>query len=431
MTEPELDDLPFEIVAKTAEMLGLALTYGPKATFSKSNDDELAEAGAAGFAAIAKGRDGINAALRSIQDRSSGPRAGHYTDFGHFARWLERMSHDDRYEPIRAIYRQYVFCNYPIGRGEVVLGEACPKRQLHSFATIANEFEMNPRRLRSFLGGFGFATLRTTGMPTAEKLGYFSAEESEACIREVAGAVDRIEAARFLNINLPLFDRLRSSGMVRPVATFDGLKGLYQPADLEQILSLFGGRSEVVEECSGSQMALGVACNKAKVTIEQVLPIIADGSIKWLGRIGGIQGLVSLLVDLEEIVDLFEGPPLQGYTKQQLKRMLRVNDPTVTYLIKEKYIGVTETRHPRSRRPMSIIPQKEYAAFFECFVTLGVLAHNIGTQAKHVSTKLEKLKIDPIQLPPRFSKVYERRHLVGDIDETGWVKDPTKTEVSC
>lgn len=422
-TDSALEGLPLEIVAKTAEMLGLAITYGPKASFSKSTDDELTKAGATGFAAIAKNGDGINAALRSIQDRSTGSRAGHYTDFGHFARWLERMSHDDRYEPIRAVYRQYVFRNYPIGQGEIILGEECHKRHLHSFSTITNEFEMDPHRLKSFLGGFGFASGKQTGKPSPEDLGYFPAEESEARIREVVDVIDRIEAAAYLNLNRPLFDRLRKIGVVQPVATFDGLKGLYKRDHLDRVLARFLDRAEAVDILAGSRLELGVACNKAKVTIEQVVPLILDGTIKWLGKMRGTDGLASLVVDLEEILDLFEGPPLQGYTKQQLKRLLRVNDPTITYLVIERYIRACETRHPRSRRPMSIIPTEAHDAFLERYVTLGILANKVGTQAKHVSSRLEQLKIDPIQLAPRFSKIYERKHLAGVMGDSGWITD--------
>lgn len=418
-----VDELPFDVVAKTAEMLGLVIGSGPQASFSNSNDEDLAKAGAAGFAAIYKGEDGINTSLRCIQDKSTGTRAGHYTDFGHFARWLERMSHDDRYEPIRAAYRQYVFRNYPIGEGEIVLGGACPKRHLHSFATITNEFQIDPHRLKSFLGGFGFASGKLAGKPTVEELGYFPAEESEARIREVTDVIGRIEATKFLNVNRPLFDRLRKIGVVQPVATFDGLKGLYKPSHLDEVLSRFNDRAEFIDKFSGSRMDLGVACNKAKVTVEQVIPKILDGSIKWLGKLLGTNGLASLAVDLEEILDLFEGPPLQGYTKQQLKRILRVNDPTITYLVKKRYIRACETRHPRSRRPMSIVPAEAYDAFLECYVTLGILANQIGTQAKHVSSRLEQLKIDPIQLAPRFSKIYERKHLVNVLDDRGWITD--------
>ncbi len=272
-------------------------------------------------------------------------------------------------------------------------------------------------------GGFGFARGKGNGKLSPEDLGYFPAEESEARIREVIDVIDRIEAAAYLNLNRPLFDRLRKIGVVLPVATFDGLKGLYKRNHLDLVLARFLGRAEDVDMLAGSRMELGVACNKAKVTIERVIPLILDGSIKWLGRIQGIEGLGSLAVDLEEVLDLFEGPPLAGLTKQQLKRMLRVNDPTITHLVKERYIRACETRHPRSRRPMSIIPTEAHDAFLERYVTLGILANQVGTQAKHVSTRLERLKIDPIQLAPRFSKIYERKHLAGVLGDSGWITD--------
>jgi len=240
---------------------------------------------------------------------------------------------------------------------------------------------------------------------------------------KLVDVVDRLEAAKYLNVNRNLFDRLRTFGFIQPVAKFDGLKGLYKPSHLDEVMSQFTDRAESIDRSIGSRMDLGVACNKAKVKVEQVIPLILDGSIKWLGKLRGVEGLASLAVDLDEVLDLFEGPPLQGYTKQQLKRMLRVNDPTITYLVKKRYIRTHETRHPRSRRPMSIIPKEEHAAFLERYVTLGILANNIGTQAKHVSSKLEKLKIDPIQLPSRYSKVYEREKLSGVIEGNCWARN--------
>ncbi len=422
-SETWLDDLPFEIVAKTAEMMGLVYTFGPKSAFSRVTSAELATAGSRGFDALIAGQRGVMAALKSVQNESQNINAGHNTDYGHFARWLERMAYDLRYEPIRKIYRNFVFQNYPIAKGEVVLGVPCSKRHLHSFATIANEFDMNPVRLKNFLWGYGFATGKRTDALTTQEIGYFDAEASEAKIREVVGVIDRIEAARRLNVNRWTFDRLRKLGIISPVADFDGLKGLYQPDHLDDILQQVLGQAETVEHPVGSQMEFNVACNKAKLTIEEVMPRILNDEFKWLGCLKGIRGLAGLVVDLEEMLDLFEAAPLPGYTKRELKRLLRVNDPTVTLLINRGLIRSEKTKHPRSRRPMTIVPKDAYCEFLDRFVTLGILAHQIGTQAKHVSSKLEKLKIDPIQLAPRFSKIYERRRLRGVIENGFWVID--------
>ncbi len=426
-----LDELPFEIVAKTSEMLGLVCAFGPQKAFSTASDAELAEAGRLGFEALRKGKQGIEAALSGVQSRSVGFRSGHYTDFCQFARWLDRRTNDERYDPICEIYRDFVFRNYPIGQGEIVLGKPCPQRHLHSFATIAKEFDIDPIRLKNLLWGFGFGNgKRTRALSTCE-IGYFPAAESEAKIREMLDVVDRVEAAKRLNINGPLFDRLRKIGVIQPAATFEGLKGLYQPDHLDEVLARFLDRAEAVDNLIGKQMDIGVACNKAKVKIEYVVPMILDGRLKWLGRQKSVEGLAALAVDLEEILDLFEGPPLQGYTKQELKRLLRVNDPTITHLIQEKYIRAQKTRHPRSRRPMSIIPHEAYDAFLKRYVTLGILAHQIGTQAKHVSSRLEKLKIDPIQMAPRFSKIYEREKLDGLIEGDRWASGPSLQTEGC
>jgi len=72
---------------------------------------------------------------------------------------------------------------------------------------------------------------------------------------------------------------------------------------------------------------------------------------------------------------------------------------------------------------MSIVLPQALDAFLERYVTLGILANQVGTQAKHVSSRLERLKIDPIQLAPRFSKIYLRENLLGVLSESGWIGD--------
>lgn len=403
-----LDDLPFDVVAKTAEMLGLAFVFGSTKSFNKSSGLELAEAGRIGFDLLAAGHEKMQSAFRKIQDRSKGARAGYYTDFGHFARWLERMLDDDRYEPIRAIFRKYVFENYPIGPGEKVLGTPCPKRSLHSFATIRKNFDINPVRLKHLLSGMGFAQSKDTDLVNAQSLGYFPADESEAAISGVADALDRLEAVDRLGIHRDGFDRLRKAGFIEPVVTMLGVKCLFSPTDLDVFLGNLLDESHLVAEPSSHQVRLTSACSKTKHQIQEFIPLILERKLNWIGKLCGEQGISAILVDINEVLDYFETPLPPGYTKRDLKKLLRVNDPTITYLVKRRFLQSKIVPHPRSKRPMALISEESYNGFLEQYVTLGILANQIGTQAKHIASRLDKLEVNPIKLPKRYSKIYDR-----------------------
>ena len=88
--------------------------------------------------------------------------------------------------------------------------------------------------------------------------------------------------------------------------------------------------------------------------------------------------------------------------------MLRVNDPTVTFLVRKSLLPARMVRHPRSRRPMVLISSKALSAFLNEYATLGMMAYAANTQAKHVATRLEKAGIEPLPLGDRFSKIYRR-----------------------
>ena len=71
-------------------------------------------------------------------------------------------------------------------------------------------------------------------------------------------------------------------------------------------------------------------------------------------------------------------------------------------------IASKEVPDPRSRQPLSLVAAEELDRFLDRHLPLGLMAHELGTQARHVAARLDRAEVWPIPLPERCSKIYLR-----------------------
>lgn len=73
-----------------------------------------------------------------------------------------------------------------------------------------------------------------------------------------------------------------------------------------------------------------------------------------------------------------------------------------------RIIASKRVRGPRTRYPQSRVSPQELDRFLARYLPLGLMAHALGTQAKHVAARLDKAEVRPIHLPEHCSKIYLR-----------------------
>lgn len=107
---------------------------------------------------------------------------------------------------------------------------------------------------------------------------------------------------------------------------------------------------------------------------------------------------------------VFEAPPLTltGLSRTDLRKRLHVNCSIVSLLLGKGMIDSTRVRDPRTRQSVSLIAPEAVDHFLSIYLPLGLMAQVLGTQAKHVSTRLDRAEIRPIPMPDRCSLIYLR-----------------------
>lgn len=118
---------------------------------------EWAAAGTAGLRVLREGPDAFSAKLKDIQMAQSLDNTLYRTRFRVFFEWLRYRDDDPDFDGIRDIVRDFVFRNFPIAEGQVVLGQPCPEQYVHSLATARSTFGISGWKLGRRLAAIGLA----------------------------------------------------------------------------------------------------------------------------------------------------------------------------------------------------------------------------------------------------------------------------------
>lgn len=299
-----LDGLPVDVAARLSENLGILVTLGSDARPQTLSGKERAIAAGSGFAICAQGKHALSAAYDSVRRRSTSDRGGFYSDLGFFTRWLQRLSHPDRYQPVLDHFRTFVFDNYPLSPGQQVLGETSTERRWFTWSGLGRAYGLSTGRITRFQHAAGIEgdALRRVAP------GAYHAE-----LTALSSGLDRKAAARRLDVHPSATDGLVESGLLQHGIALTGLEKLFLPDDID-----------------------------------------------------------AFLADL---------------------------------------IGSREVRDPCSRQSLSLVEPRELDRFLEKYTPLGLIAHQLGTQARHAAAWLEQARSRPLRLPEACSKIYLRKEV--------------------
>ena len=136
------------------------------------------------------------------------------------------------------------------------------------------------------------------------------------------------------------------------------------------------------------------------------MPVAASAPIP------GPPSLSTVRVDPEEVRrHLIMEAPDDPSAKDTAKR-LRANQQTLHYLAGQGLLSLNRRRHPVTRSIRWYVECCSLEQFEKRFVTVGMLAAELGERPGPLAKRLEALGIRPIYSVPNVSRIYERPALV-------------------
>ena len=405
-----LDSLALFVAIKLCEMIGAVDLFSRTANLKRLSDEQWRLAGAAGYAIAAGGPPAISAFLSRLQatfDYSRrGGTEGPQALFGRLYQWLEFGAEDPAYNPVRDVIGRHIGDHLPLGPGDTVFGQPVEVRTLHSIRSLSLEANVHPKRLRKLLRAAG--VIGEAQDPLVDASVVFAAGKASSVITRAKGAMSLPAAGEYLNAPRVHRALLVEAGFLVPCVPAAGFGAVDQfaVADLDEFLRRLLADAQPVKTPKADQVDIPAAAKRACCSAAEIVRFILDKKLKWVGRLAGIEGYLSVLVNLDEIRSLVRGEDHGGLTPYKVACTLGVTDRVARELIRHGHLKTVSTINPINRCPQSVVMPAEVERFQQKYVSLFGLAKERGRHFRKLKQELDangtKLAFDAEKIGATF-----------------------------
>src|SRR6516162_8214315 len=124
-----------------------------------------------------------------------------------------------------------------------------------------------------------------------------------------------------------------------------------------------------------------------------VVRLVVDGRLKWVGTAGRRRDYRSIRVNLREVRLLVHGPDSETISSLEFARRLGLRKQTTHALVKHGYVESTSI--VRAGHQVTRIPISEVKVFRRRYVSLGELAGARGLHSSTLKAKLDARGVRP------------------------------------
>lgn len=398
---PWLDALPFFVAAWTTEIVGAVAEFGKRVNMDTMTEEQRHLAGARGFEITKDGGAGLGKFMSKLKQEhvpkrrggADGPQAVYGKLFMSFAQGLP----DPAYDPVRDVMTQHILAHFPLGPGDELFGKPVEQRRFHSIRTASLAYSLHPKRLRKLIDAQGLLP-----NPTARDADVlFDAEIADRLFKREANSLSMKDVEKYINAPRPMAQVLFQAGLIRRHVTGIGeMNEVFFKSELDQFVADLYRRAEMVAAPNPEICDVATAAKRTNASTADVVRLILEGRLAWVGRRADANGVLGLLVNIDEVRPLTRLPELGGLTPADAVHELRVNSKVISGLLKTGALKTIVQRHPIKRNPQTVIPHEEIARFKEEYVSLFTLAR---AQGKHMPVLLRELKSAGVM--PAFDNV--------------------------
>jgi len=390
-----LNKFSIQVASKTCEMLGAVVNQGPQVNLSAFRPEDWLAAGSTGFSIMSRGEDAFRAVLSELQRSPGVASGGPQAHWGRFYQWLAFSGKPQSYNKLLDIVRDQIISCYPVAADDMVLGQKCTKRRIHSLASAQRETGLHPKRLRTLLIGEGFLP-SDDGQVQHGAVGLFNAIDAEHFLNEASVSVGQPEAQKVFNMSRSQFDVMRKWGFILPVSSGTTAKPRYSLIALKQLRHRLLRNAVPIKKLENSHADIQTAARKAVCSAGEIVTLILEDDLDWVGVANGQRTYRNLVVDVGEIMTKLETTTVEGLSKQEMKGRLGVNDSVLKWLCDNGYLPLRKSRSPISRKSQSVVRQVDFNRFNEQFVTLRNFAREAGLSSHRAKSVLKQASIHPV-----------------------------------
>ncbi|MEP3427402.1 MAG: hypothetical protein ABJL33_07225 [Hyphomicrobiales bacterium] len=416
--ETWLDDVPAYAAITFCEGLGVSSLHPPNVKFSHLTDVDWALAAERGFLIASDGEASVRAQLQILNDAQATTRGvlGLRDTYGYVYDVLKKTAGDPGYEKFRDTFRNFAMKTLPLEAGTIVLDAVVEKQTVHSIRSAAKAANVHAKTMRRIFERGGFhSNADISALPDHRVI--VSDEKLEKIIEELRQSISSLAVMDRMQIPKHYLNSLISLGYLRTVTGSDqrpNAKHRFLSQDVGAALGKMFEGAETVSEPSNRQMTIPEARSAAVTSIDFIMCLVFDGTLRWKGRLPGDEIFPHLLVDVDEVISHVRHEAKgSGIPKHHIDQHIPGMGKHVLKFIEAGALELVEEYSPAARRMVPVVSRESVDAFVENYISLGGLSRNHSLHHRQVRNTLSSLDISPVFDPSEVGAyVYDRHEIL-------------------
>lgn len=395
-----LDTLPCYVAWRTCEVIGAVDLNGRDAPMRDLNEADWRRAGDRGYAIAGSGKSGVREFLKAVaatgdhgREGSAGPQAW----FGQFFKWLYSMKSDPNYDPVRDLVIDFVADTAAVAPDEMIFGkQIVPERRRHSIHSVSRESGIHHKRLRRVLSAAG--VLPSDSLHLTANAVTFPVAASAPIVDLLQNLITLKQAETYLNAGRVHTKLLAAHGFAEPVEGHERLElgdQCYDRRQLDDFMKRLFANVVWVKEPEWPQMTIAQAAKRTCCSAMEIVRLILDHQLRWVGSWTATTGYQSVLVDITEVKRLIHREDGDHLTIRQAAEYLGTTDRVVSALVERLLLSSESRISPKNRCPYLAVPRQAAEAFKSQFASLHELARSRGKHMPILKRELAARGIEP------------------------------------
>lgn len=400
-----LDRLPFHVAAQTCEGFGLLLTRGAKARRETTTAAQWAAAGTAGFEVLRHGPDAFRQKLKDIQRAHPIDNTLYRTRYRVFFEWLRHRDDDPQFDVIRDLVREFIFRNFPISEGSIVLGHPCPEQYVHSLSTARSRYGLSGWKLARRLASMGLAERNASGQGFV-----LNAYVPTAIINDIATDFDTLlnatEAGKYLGVERFMMAKLTKPGLVEKYFDEKNASPMYHPRDLDGFLGKLRARADLPQ--TDDLLDIATASHRVRIPTERVIEIILRNQIPLGVANHATPRFPDFRVSLDMLREVIATDHEGTVRPTRAAKILGINIRTIRSLMDTGVLKFREVEELKSGRIRRYVCAKSMEQFSKSHISVvDLAAKNERLPGVEAVIQLDR-GAKPLPLDPRANMIFRR-----------------------
>jgi len=348
------------------------------------------DSGHAGFEILRGGKASLGNFMSTMKGHTQAAKDGPQVIYGKLYTSLAGGLIADAFEPIRTIMSEHILAALPLGPGDMLFGKPVLARRWHSIRTASLASGINPPRLRRLVAAEGF--LPDPSVP--DNLVLFGPEVLERIQARQTRSPSLKEVETYLSAGRDQISGLLRAGLIRRHNIGQGHQVFFKD-ELDRFLERLHLDAEIVAGPRDGILSIAGACKQARCRNTEIVRLILDRKLRWVGRSAETSGYASVVVDIVELKSRFHLESFEGHSIRAATTALRTSSHVMSKLIDLGAIEMVAVVNPVTRRRHNIIRPSELLRFQSTYVSLCGLGRERDEHPKIVLKDLNSRGVQP------------------------------------